>query len=130
MDMDVARDEQPAAADGEEEEEEEMRRPSRIGAVSSTPSEATDINIPQKRGTSVDVDSPQPMKRTLRQRNSDRQNGTGADPIEEAMKPLTDEERRNWKGWVELESDPVSFGIVLNPISTGPHLATATDEIH
>jgi ubiquitin carboxyl-terminal hydrolase L5 len=29
-------------------------------------------------------------------------------PMEEAMKPLTDDERRNWKGWVELESDPVS----------------------
>lgn len=28
---------------------------------------------------------------------------------EEVSKPLTDEERRAWKGWVELESDPVSF---------------------
>ena len=24
------------------------------------------------------------------------------------MKPLTDEERRSWPGWVELESEPVS----------------------
>jgi ubiquitin carboxyl-terminal hydrolase L5 len=106
--MDDARDEQPAAA-----AEEERRRSSRIRAVSSTPSEAADQNIPQKRGTSVDVDSPQQPKRTLRRRNSDKQNGTGADPIDEAMKPLTDEERRNWKGWVELESDPVSYCALL-----------------
>ena len=26
-----------------------------------------------------------------------------------AMKPLTDEERQNWKGWVELESNPVGI---------------------
>jgi len=55
MDMGDARDEQPAAA-----EEEEKRRYSRIRAVSSTPSERTDKNIPQKRGTPVDVDPPQP----------------------------------------------------------------------
>lgn len=30
------------------------------------------------------------------------------DPVNEALKPLTDEQRQNWKGWVELESDPVS----------------------
>lgn len=29
------------------------------------------------------------------------------DAMDEAMKPLTDEERKNWKGWAELESDPV-----------------------
>ena len=101
--MDDARDDQSTAG------EEERRRSSRIRAVSSTPSEPVEKIIPQKRGTSVDTNSPPLPKRTLRQRNSDRQNGTGADPIEEAMKPLTDEERRNWKGWVELESDPVGF---------------------
>lgn len=30
------------------------------------------------------------------------------DIVADAMEPLTDEERRNWSGWVELESDPVS----------------------
>ncbi|KAH6721364.1 hypothetical protein BKA61DRAFT_699881 [Leptodontidium sp. MPI-SDFR-AT-0119] len=29
------------------------------------------------------------------------------------MKPLTDEERHNWKGWVELESDPALFNFIL-----------------
>jgi ubiquitin carboxyl-terminal hydrolase L5 len=35
-----------------------------------------------------------------------------ANPIDEAMKPLTDEERRSWEGWAELESDPVSFSML------------------
>ncbi|PQE13305.1 hypothetical protein CJF31_00008297 [Rutstroemia sp. NJR-2017a BVV2] len=30
-----------------------------------------------------------------------------AEVIEEALRPLTDEERNTWKGWCELESDPV-----------------------
>ena len=34
-------------------------------------------------------------------------NGTGSDPAKEAMKSLTEEELKSWKGWVELESDPV-----------------------
>jgi hypothetical protein len=33
--------------------------------------------------------------------------------MEAAMKPLTDEERRSWAGWVELESDPVSYDVDL-----------------
>ncbi|PVH71847.1 cysteine proteinase [Cadophora sp. DSE1049] len=36
-----------------------------------------------------------------------------ADPVAEAMKPLTDEERQNWKGWVELESDPALFNYIM-----------------
>lgn len=92
----------------------ERRQSSRIRAASSTPSEATANSIPQKRSNPNDVDakSPQQLKRTLRQR-SNKQNGTAADPAEEAMKPLTNEERRSWKGWVELESDPVSC-LLLN----------------
>ncbi|KAH7369914.1 hypothetical protein BKA65DRAFT_487322 [Rhexocercosporidium sp. MPI-PUGE-AT-0058] len=35
------------------------------------------------------------------------------DPVTEAMRPLTDEERQNWKGWVELESDPALFNFIL-----------------
>lgn len=42
------------------------------------------------------------------------------DPVAEAMKPLTDEERQNWKGWVELESDPVS-PIVLSTTTWHDH---------
>ncbi|KAI9643457.1 hypothetical protein NHQ30_008076 [Ciborinia camelliae] len=33
--------------------------------------------------------------------------------IEEAMKPLTDDERKAWKGWCELESDPALFNFIL-----------------
>lgn len=27
--------------------------------------------------------------------------------LEEALKPLTEEERASWPGWIELESEPV-----------------------
>ncbi|RAL61924.1 hypothetical protein DID88_002413 [Monilinia fructigena] len=33
--------------------------------------------------------------------------------IEEVMKPLTDDERKAWKGWCELESDPALFNFIL-----------------
>ncbi|CZS95055.1 related to 26S proteasome-associated ubiquitin carboxyl-terminal hydrolase [Rhynchosporium agropyri] len=36
-----------------------------------------------------------------------------SDPVTEALRPLTDEERQNWKGWVELESDPAIFNHIL-----------------
>jgi ubiquitin carboxyl-terminal hydrolase L5 len=51
-------------------------------------------------------ESPLPS-RSLRRRKSAISNGIVSDPVEEAMKPLTEEERLSWKGWVELESDPV-----------------------
>ena len=35
--------------------------------------------------------------------------------MEEAMKPLTDEERQNWKGWIELESEPVGLPMPFTP---------------
>ncbi|TVY36027.1 Ubiquitin carboxyl-terminal hydrolase isozyme L5 [Lachnellula subtilissima] len=93
--------------------EEERRRSSRIGTVSSAPSEPTGKNIPQKRSSSADTTSFPQSTRTLRPHNSDRQDGSGPDAAAEAMKPLTDEERRNWKGWVELESDPALFNFIL-----------------
>jgi ubiquitin carboxyl-terminal hydrolase L5 len=49
-----------------------------------------------------------PSKRVgLRKRNADTRARDEAAAVAEAMKPLTNEERMNWKGWVELESDPV-----------------------
>ncbi|KAA8566369.1 hypothetical protein EYC84_008945 [Monilinia fructicola] len=33
--------------------------------------------------------------------------------LEEVMKPLTDDERKAWKGWCELESDPALFNFLL-----------------
>ena len=71
-------------------------------------------DTPRSNGTaedgskSVNEEPPLP-KRNLRKRRAE--STVTLDPIEEAMKPLTDEERRNWKGWVELESDPVSLSI-------------------
>ncbi|TGO51329.1 hypothetical protein BCON_0163g00100 [Botryotinia convoluta] len=31
----------------------------------------------------------------------------------DALKPLTDDERKSWKGWCELESDPALFNYIL-----------------
>ncbi len=56
-------------------------------------------------------DSPVPL-RSLRKRKSSV-NNISTDPIADALKPLTAEERFNWKGWVELESDPVSNPLIL-----------------
>ncbi|KAK6608195.1 ubiquitin carboxyl-terminal hydrolase, family 1 [Botrytis cinerea] len=33
--------------------------------------------------------------------------------IDDALKPLTDDERKAWKGWCELESDPALFNYIL-----------------
>ncbi|KAF7876564.1 hypothetical protein EAF04_001653 [Stromatinia cepivora] len=33
--------------------------------------------------------------------------------IDDALKPLTDDERKAWKGWCELESDPALFNFIL-----------------
>jgi hypothetical protein len=70
-------------------------------------------DTPCSNGTAEDGsksvnEEPSLPKRNLRKRRAE--STVTLDPIE-AMKPLTDEERRNWKGWVELESDPVSLSI-------------------
>lgn len=44
-----------------------------------------------------------------RSRRSDKKvQKSESEILEEVMKPLTDDERKAWKGWCELESDPVS----------------------
>ncbi|PBP16855.1 putative ubiquitin carboxyl-terminal hydrolase protein [Diplocarpon rosae] len=58
---------------------------------------------------SIDSDSPVGARK-LRKR---KQSMATADLAEEAIRPLTDEERRAWKGWVELESDPALFNYIL-----------------
>jgi ubiquitin carboxyl-terminal hydrolase L5 len=59
-----------------------------------------------------DNDIVTPSKRSGLRHRSEVTNLVTFDPIAEAMKPLTDDERRNWTGWVELESDPVRFTIL------------------
>jgi hypothetical protein len=94
----------------------ERRRSSRLRStsqgLSETPGPSTRStpiksvqDTPQDDKQSLEDESPVPQ-RSLRQRRSAIPHGTVS--IEEVMKPLTDEERRDWKGWVELESDPVS----------------------
>jgi len=96
------------------------RRSSRIRVASSPLSEISESHT---RNASVDVSSGKPpleerkcvdpdpplSNRCLRKRKNEGHNRASPDAMEGAMKPLTDEERRNWKGWVELESDPVRF---------------------
>ena len=49
-----------------------------------------------------------PSKRTGLRRKREEPKEDPSNAMEAAMKPLTDEERRDWPGWVELESEPVS----------------------
>jgi ubiquitin carboxyl-terminal hydrolase L5 len=55
---------------------------------------------------------PTTAQRTGLRRRNEASDFIAPDPISEAMRPLTDEERRNWAGWVELESDPVGLALV------------------
>lgn len=66
------------------------------GAAASP--DATDLNKSPHHDPSTE-------KRNLRKRKEAPVNYM--DPIAETMKPLTDDEREEWKGWIELESDPV-----------------------
>ncbi|KAH6677532.1 ubiquitin carboxyl-terminal hydrolase [Halenospora varia] len=100
------------------------RRSSRIRAASSAPSESFEkssspndaASRPPQDGHFSDADlgpkRTQPT-RTTKLSNGKSENGPRSDPFEEAMMPLTEEERCNWPGWVELESDPALFNYVL-----------------
>jgi len=79
-------------------------------AMTPTP-EVDSLNLLTNRETdSMEID-PTMTTRSLRKRKD--LPAISADPIAEAMKPLTDEERQNWKGWVELESDPALFNYIM-----------------
>ena len=94
----------------------EQRRLSRIispsQALNETP-EKSKSSSPYVQGTphaeksSAKAESPVPPRK-YRRRKSAVSNGNFSDPVEEAIRPLTEGERQSWKGWVELESDPVS----------------------
>ena len=71
----------------------------------STPGTSRDTPVEMKDN---EEQEPTPSKRYLRRRREEPRE-TAPDPMEEAMKPLTDEERRSWPGWVELISDPVRY---------------------
>jgi ubiquitin carboxyl-terminal hydrolase L5 len=40
-----------------------------------------------------------------------RLDGLPSDLLEEALKPLAQAEIEEWEGWIELESEPVSWGL-------------------
>ncbi|EKD15117.1 uncharacterized protein L3040_003681 [Drepanopeziza brunnea f. sp. 'multigermtubi'] len=64
-------------------------------------------------GSLASDDDPLVGRRNLRKR---KELTVAIDTVEEALKPLTDDERRAWKGWVELESDPAHFNYVLRQL--------------
>ncbi|KAH8661355.1 hypothetical protein BGZ60DRAFT_530311 [Tricladium varicosporioides] len=100
------------------------RRSSRIRAPSNTPSEPFEKSNSSNEaayqpspdeyfpGTDLRSKRAQPTRRT-KLAKSKSESGPRFDPFEEAMMPLKEEERRNWPGWVELESDPALFNYVL-----------------
>lgn len=79
--------------------------PSVNKAATPTPEVDTPKTTTNGNSNSIEIDSVM-STRNLRKRKDPPT--SMFDPATEAMKPLTDEERHNWKGWVELESDPVS----------------------
>jgi ubiquitin carboxyl-terminal hydrolase L5 len=93
----------------------EQRRSSRIistsQALNETP-EKSKSSSPYVQGTphaeksSAKANSPVSPRKF--RRKSAVANGNFSDPVEEAIRPLTEGERQSWKGWIELESDPVS----------------------
>lgn len=78
-------------------------------ALSVQSSPTTPQGIKQLDSEPDSEPGPSSPKRNLRKRTIEGSKVPPHDLMCEAMKPLTDDERRAWKGWVELESDPVSF---------------------
>jgi ubiquitin carboxyl-terminal hydrolase L5 len=106
----------------------EQRRSSRIIstslAINETPEKSKSSSpyvqgTPQAEKSSAKAESPVPPRK-FRRRKSAVSNGNFSDPVEEAIRPLTEGERQNWKGWVELESDPVSTLSLLPFITENP----------
>ena len=83
-----------------------MRSSSTIDSSSSTPLKESTKSTP-RADTQDDRPEPSPSKRPGLRIRSNPVN-SGIDLVEEALKPLTGDERRNWKGWVDFDSDPVS----------------------
>jgi hypothetical protein len=79
-------------------------------------------SMPQNKKYIYPDPEPSPATRNLRKRPSEGSRVSPHDPMDEVMKPLTNEERRAWKGWVELESDPVSFRIHATRFPPSNHL--------
>lgn len=59
----------------------------------ASPYGGTDVSIPP---------------RSLRNRTVDAKKEQVRQAVDEAMRPMSDKDRRHYKGWLELESDPVS----------------------
>jgi len=93
------------------------RRSTRIRNTPSTRSNSFDFsrrNTPTLTSSPTQDTKPDPtLDFTTSKRGGLRRkkqpSPAGDDPMIAAMKPLTDEERQNWKGWVELESNPVGI---------------------
>ena len=91
------------------------RKSTRLRTTPSTRSNSLDQsrrNTPTlKSSPPIDTNPDAALESTPSKRDGPRKiaepSPVADDPMIEAMKPLTDEERQDWKGWVELESNPV-----------------------
>lgn len=90
--------------------------PPPLATLPLEPSETLPTTVPEREAAgnptqaepdfSVRNKSPTKARDHLRRRTALPNLGE-PDLVKKALQPLTDEERRNWPGWVELESDPV-----------------------
>ncbi|KAF4632787.1 hypothetical protein G7Y89_g5327 [Cudoniella acicularis] len=102
-----------------------VRRSSRIRASSSPPSETypkslssdASFHNPSAEDDVLDheLKAPKralPARKSKLAKNLNHTNGISFD-IAKAMRPVGNEERLDWRGWVELESDPAFFNFIL-----------------
>jgi hypothetical protein len=92
-------------------------RPTSLPSTRSSSNRSTPVDVSSHRTPKATPEEnlkedvapdPSPSKREgLRKRTAASTTEDEVDAVAEAMKPLTEEERKKWKGWVELESDPV-----------------------
>jgi len=82
--------------------------PRALGEITDQSSSKTPRTPSSRMSPQPPVDDTPVTQRGLRKRkNVETKNPS--DSIEDALRPLTAEERLEWKGWIEIESDPVSM---------------------
>jgi len=97
----------------------ERRRSSRVSGNQNSGSRAASAQAPlSATPASADIPAASEAVHGTASRNHNLKKRKVAaisidDPIEKAMQPLTAEERQSWRGWIELESEPVS--VLLPP---------------
>jgi hypothetical protein len=94
----------------------------------STPSSARESSQDQKEDMkAINSDPPSPLGKRKRPERAGRPNQIPSEDsscVEYLMTPLSEDERVEWKGWAEIESEPVSTFLCLRCFSFDNILGT------